>query len=150
MDLRKFLLVVFCIYSLFFVIGSTLAPITAHFGLYDLSGKLTATYMYSCHQQPTKSFWLMGYPIALCARCYGFYIGVVISTILALFNKFRINLKTFFIILLLVIIDLFINYILKHTTGIYLRFTTGLFMGAIFTITISYISNIKNKGEKNV
>lgn len=150
MDLRKFLLVVFCIYSLFFVIGSTLAPITAHFGLYDLSGKLTATYMYSCHQQPTKSFWLMGYPIALCARCYGFYIGVVISTILALFNKFRINLKTFFIILLLVIIDLFINYILKHTTGIYLRFTTGLFMGTIFTITISYISNIKNKGEKNV
>ena len=39
--IRNLILIAFCLYSLFFLIGSTLAPILAHFHQFDLSGKLT-------------------------------------------------------------------------------------------------------------
>ena len=32
-----------------------------------------------CHQYPTESFWLLGQPMALCARCTGGYFGVLIG-----------------------------------------------------------------------
>lgn len=50
--IRIIFLILFSIYSLYFFIGSTLAPIFAHFKFYDLSSKLTSFYIYSCHQQP--------------------------------------------------------------------------------------------------
>ncbi len=64
---------------------------------YDLSAKLTSLFIYSCHQQPDRSFWLLGYPIALCCRCLGFYLGVAISTIVALIGKFNLKLRYFVI-----------------------------------------------------
>jgi uncharacterized membrane protein len=31
----------------------------------------------TCHQQPSRTFWLAGYPMALCARCIGIYAGTI-------------------------------------------------------------------------
>jgi len=28
-----------------------------------------------CHQDPARSFWLLGAPVAVCARCLGIYLG---------------------------------------------------------------------------
>jgi uncharacterized membrane protein len=28
-----------------------------------------------CHQDPARSFWILGAPVAVCARCLGIYIG---------------------------------------------------------------------------
>ena len=28
-----------------------------------------------CHQEPARSFWLAGAPVAVCARCLGIYLG---------------------------------------------------------------------------
>ena len=28
-----------------------------------------------CHQDPARSFWLFGAPLAVCARCLGIYLG---------------------------------------------------------------------------
>lgn len=141
------MLILFCLYSLFFVLGSVLAPIMAHYEYYEISAKLTSTYMFSCHQQPNRSFWLMGYPIALCCRCLGFYIGVSISSIIAIFHKKNLKLKYIMPILILVIIDLFSNYILKHSTHNNIRFCVGVMMGILFIALICYIFNYK-KGKK--
>lgn len=35
-----------------------------------------------CHQFPTLSFWLFEHPMALCARCTGGYLGVMLGAIL--------------------------------------------------------------------
>jgi len=141
--IRNVLLIGFCLYSSFFWIGATLAPILAHFEQYDLSGILTALYMFSCHQQPDRSFWLFGYPVALCCRCYGFYLGVTISSVIALFDKLIIKRRWIVILSAVTIIDIFINYGLgvRLNTGNITRFIVGLIMGLLFTVFLCYITS---------
>ncbi len=147
---RYIVLIFFCLYSLFFLLGGTLAPIMARFGYYDISSKLYFLYFHSCHQQPDRSFWLLGYPIALCCRCYGFYFGVIIFSILALLNKLKINIKVFLILTIISIIDIFINYgIGKHlNTGNFTRFFVGIIMALIFTTVICYLFKTEWRKEK--
>ena len=146
--IRIVILVLFCLYCAFFIIGSSLAPIFAHFGLYEPSAILTSPLMYSCHQQPTRSFWFLGYPVAICCRCYGFYLGVCITTIFAIFNKLNIKLKTLLILIMLCITDITINCLFSTNTGNYTRFIIGILMGLIFVRLLCYIFEIR-KGEKN-
>lgn len=147
--LRKLILIFFCLYSLFFFVGSTLAPIMAHFKQYELSAILTSTYMFSCHQQPDRSFWLLGYPIALCCRCYGFYLGVVLSSITALYNRLKMTLKSFIILLVICTTDIIINYGLglRHNTGNITRFIIGILMGMLFITGLDYILKPKRRSK---
>lgn len=126
--------------------GSLLAPIMASLHQYNISAKLTETYIYSCHQQPDRSFWIFGYPMALCCRCFGFYTGVAITTVLAMFNKLNINIKTFIFLSGLVIFDIVCNYFLKNNTGNIIRFFVGIIMGILFTVCLCYL--LKNKEGK--
>ena len=143
--IRYIVLTFFCIYSIFFFLGGTLAPLMAKLGYYDFSSELYFIYFHSCHQQPDRSFWLVGYPVALCCRCYGFYLGVIIFSILALFNKLKINLKVFSILAMISLIDIYINYGLgmRLNTGNYTRFFVGIVMGLLFTTVICYILKIE-------
>ena len=147
--LRKLILIFFCLYSLFFVVGSSLAPIMAYYKQYELSAILTSTYMFSCHQQPDRSFWLMGYPIALCCRCYGFYFGVAITGIIAVFNILKMSLRNFIIILVLCIIDIIINYGLgiMVNTGNITRFIIGILMGILFVTVLDYVLKLKRRSK---
>lgn len=143
--IKKLILIFFFLYSLFFFLGSALAPIFAYFKNYELSSILTSIYMFSCHQQPDRSFWLLGYPMALCARCYGFYFGVILSSILALFDKLKINLTAFIVIFAICIIDIILNVAFKINTGNIIRCITGIFMGTIFICTLNYVLNLKRR-----
>ena len=142
---KKFKIVLYfvlCLYSAFFFIGSTLAPILAHFKYYDLSAILTSLYIYSCHQEPDRCFWIFGYPVALCCRCLGFYIGVFITGLIDIFDKLHINLKIFIILFLITVIDIVINYgfgIRHLNTGNITRFIIGLIMGLLFIVFISHL-----------
>ena len=143
--IRYIVLTFFCIYSIFFFLGGTLAPLMAKCGYYDFSSELYFIYFHSCHQQPDRSFWFVGYPVALCCRCYGFYLGVIIFSILALFNKLKINLKVFSILAMISLIDIYINYGLgmRLNTGNYTRFFVGIVMGLLFTTLICYILKLE-------
>lgn len=143
---KIFIFSVFTIYSLFFIIGSTFAPIMAHLHKYDLSARLTTLYMFSCHQQPNRSFWIFNYPMALCCRCYGFYIGTAITSLLLLIKEIKINIKIISIMSLIVIFDLAINYFNKnYNTGNFVRFTVGLIMGTIFILIVNQIVKIRRE-----
>ena len=147
--IRIIFLILFSLYSAYFFIGSTLAPILAHYQYYDLSAKLTSLFIYSCHQQPDRSFWLMGYPVALCCRCYGVYLATMIASIFAIFNKLKINKYLIIILVLISAIDLYINYgmgIRTHNTGNIVRFIVGIIMGLLITLGINGI--FKYKKEK--
>ncbi len=53
------------------------------------NGELFYTYLSPiCHQQPLRSYWLFDHPLALCARCTGGYLGVIIGCIFC-FYQFR-------------------------------------------------------------
>lgn len=32
-----------------------------------------------CHQDPARSFWVWGVPVAVCARCFGIYLGAAVG-----------------------------------------------------------------------
>lgn len=130
--MRKIILFLFCMYSLFFVLGSTLAPIMAHYHQYNFSGYLTSLYIHACHQQPDRSFWFFGYPVALCCRCYGFYLGTFFSSIVAFLNKLKLNFKMVIGLFLLTLVDIVLNFIFNINTGNYIRFLIGLIMGLLF------------------
>ena len=147
--IRVTFFILFTIYSLFFVIASALAPVMAHIGQYELSAKLTSLFIYSCHQQPDRTFWFLGYPMALCCRCYGVYIGTAISSIFAIYNKLKINKHLIILFILISCVDLYINYgmgIRVHNTGNVTRFIVGIIMGLLITIGINGLFNIK-KGD---
>ena len=143
--IKAFVIIFFSVYSLFFVAGSLLAPIMAHFGQYELSSQLTVTFMYSCHQKPDRSFWILGYPVALCCRCLGFYTGVAVSGFMTAFNKLKMPLKLYIILFLLAAIDIALNYLFKISTANIVRFSAGIIMGFLFISTLFYIFE---KGEK--
>ena len=146
--IRIILLILFSLYSAYFFIGITLAPILAHYKYYDLSAKLTSLFIYSCHQQPDRSFWLLGYPVALCCRCYGVYFSTMIASIFAIFNKLKLNRIAIIILILISAIDIYINYgmgIRVHNTGNITRFIVGIIMGLLITVGINGIFNIKKE-----
>jgi uncharacterized membrane protein len=47
----------------------------------DVPGGLAvyASFRAFCHQQPERSFLLGGFPLAVCARCAGIYVGLLLS-----------------------------------------------------------------------
>jgi len=40
-----------------------------------LSFSVLAFFSRACHQDPARSFWIAGVPMAVCARCFGIYVG---------------------------------------------------------------------------
>ncbi len=145
---KNIVLITFCIYSLFFVLGSFLAPVMAHIKQYDFSAILTSTYMFSCHQRPERCFWILGYPVALCARCLGFYLGVSLSAFLVFSKEWSISYKIFWILFVISIADILANSIFKINTFNATRFAVGIVMGILFVNLICYGFNLK-KGEDN-
>lgn len=146
--IRIIFFILFSLYSAFFFIGSTLTPITAHFKFYDLSAKLTSLYVYSCHQQPDRSFWLLGYPVSLCCRCYGVYISTTISSIFAIFNKLKISKFAIILLILISVVDIFINLGIRtnsHNTGNFVRFSVGIMIGLLITLGINGLFNMKRR-----
>ncbi len=41
-------------------------------------------FSFVCHQQPERSLWLAGLPLAVCARCAGIYLGGLLGLLLDL------------------------------------------------------------------
>lgn len=141
--IKTIMLAAFLLYSAFFLIGSTLSPIMAHLHSYEISAKLTSLYMFSCHQQPDRCFWLLGYPIALCCRCLGFYLGVMVSSIVSILNKLSINLKYFIALAIICCADILANCVLtvkNISTGNITRFTIGIIMGLLFVVILQFLS----------
>ena len=143
--IRIILLALFALYSAYFFIGGTLAPIMAYFQHYDLSARLTSLFIYSCHQQPDRSFWILGYPMALCCRCFGVYFATTFLSIYSIFNKLKINKQTIVILILISLIDVCANLKLGINTGNIIRFIVGIIIGFLIIFTINGIFEIKRR-----
>lgn len=102
----------------------------------DLSPYLYACFSPICHQIPARSFYLFGYPLAVCGRCLGIYFGTLGGTILYPFLKgfSSLNLpkvRTLILISLPVVIDTLGNFFRLWMTSNWLRFLTGFLWGLI-------------------
>lgn len=52
-----------------------LAPYLAVAGYSAITLAIVFFFSSVCHQDPARSFWIFGGPVAVCARCLGIYLG---------------------------------------------------------------------------
>lgn len=91
------------------------------------------TYSIVCHQNPEKVILLYCGKTLVCARCFGIYIGLLVSSIVFLFYIPKV--KRSLTILLIALIPLLID-VIATTINIYayskaLAFATGLLFGSV-------------------
>ncbi|MGA2586550.1 MAG: DUF2085 domain-containing protein [Candidatus Aminicenantales bacterium] len=89
-----------------------------------------------CHQIPSRSFHLFGFPLAVCARCLGIYAGFLGGLVLYPFQRgfssVRLPKPAFFwIVSAPIAIDAIANRLGFWTGSNVLRFATGFLWGSI-------------------
>lgn len=85
-----------------------------------------------CHRKPERSFFIKGHQFPVCARCTGFYTGLIIFLIYDYFFNidYSLNLLIFSIILLIpTSIDGFTQLLNFRQSNNTLRFITGVIGG---------------------
>lgn len=50
-------------------------PVLGAFGYTLAAFSLAQFFSAVCHQDPARSFWILGAPVAVCTRCLGIYLG---------------------------------------------------------------------------
>ena len=63
------------------------APLAWAVGLHSLSAGLYALFHRICHQEPARSLWIAGHPMALCARDVGLYGGLCLGLVITLWRR---------------------------------------------------------------
>lgn len=88
---------------------------------------------YICHRKPERSFFIGNHQFPVCARCTGFYTGLLVYLIYNYFYQHSYDLNMLIISMILMIpvaIDGFTQYLGKRESTNNLRFITG-FIGGI-------------------
>lgn len=121
------------IVSLLALIG--LAPIFASRGS-SLAGLIYSVFSPICHQIPSRCFVLFEYPMAVCSRCLGIYLGFFIGTVLFPFVKgfSKISIpktEVFVLVTLPLAIDTAGNFFSFWMTPGWFRLVLGVVWGLI-------------------
>ena len=89
-----------------------------------------------CHQRPERSFFLHGFPLAVCGRCLGIYAGILIGTLV--FPLLRRKgtselppLRALVVFSLPIGLDTLANILGLWSTSNGARLATGLFWGVV-------------------
>jgi uncharacterized membrane protein len=101
-----------------------------------LAGFIYALFSPTCHQIPSRCFFVFGHPLAVCARCLGIYSGFLAGTLIYPFLKgfFLPSLpraKNFILVSFPIVLDTAANLIGIWESPEWLRFLTGLLWGVI-------------------
>ncbi len=98
-----------------------------------------------CHQKPKRCFKFNGRPMPLCARCFGFYLGLIIGLCLpfAFIDIFEIRIHTLVIILFLGVTPMALDGLTQLLKLRYsnnnLRFTTGILAGLVLGVLFTWL-----------
>ena len=101
-----------------------------------LSPFLYACFAPICHQIPSRSFELFGFPMAVCARCLGIYAGFLAGTVLYPirrgFSAVRLPKTSLFMAVSApIVLDTAANVLLLWNTPNLVRFSLGFLWGLI-------------------
>jgi uncharacterized membrane protein len=124
--------------SVFWLAAIVAAPYLRSRGL-GSAGFFYACFASTCHQIPSRSFALWGFPMAVCARCFGIYTGFAAGVLLYPFRRgFSApalpSLKMFAFVSMPIVIDTAGNFLKLWDTGSLFRFLTGFIWGMILPL----------------
>src|SRR5699024_6976143 len=110
-----------------------------------------------CHQQPSRSFWIGGQPMAVCSRCFGIYSGFALAWISIPFvtkalRRFQYLPKVLFVTLLLNFVDIVGNVLGFWQNTVLSRFITGLLLGiaAAWLLGRAFVKQYQLNQSKNI
>ena len=98
-----------------------------------------------CHQKPERCFKINGEPMPLCARCFGFYTGLLIGLCLPLICSEIFDLKVTLLLLILILgispmaLDGITQFFRLRTSNNNLRFATGIIAGVVLGILFTWL-----------
>ncbi|HOP08716.1 MAG TPA: DUF2085 domain-containing protein [Candidatus Methanofastidiosa archaeon] len=122
------------------LMGIISAPLLKSWGLDATSDNLYSVYRTVCHQRVERSLFIFGEKMAVCSRCFGIYLGLLIGTFLMpIYNKIENPRIPDFKVVLLSLVPLAVDGVtqlagFRESTN-ELRLVTGFLFGIIF---ISY------------
>lgn len=131
----------FFIFLLFLgvVLSAIVAPIIQKIYGYPAGEQIYSFFWHICHQYPTRSFWVLQHPFALCSRCTGGYTGVSLAAFIFYYDIYLENEKLkqimkqrfFFgaLFLLIGILDGLCQALGLYDSGNLARFLSGLIGG---------------------
>ncbi len=82
-----------------------------------------------CHQDPARSFWIAGAPVAVCTRCLGIYLGGMAGAWINAPRRLILGLLT--VAILVSLLDYFAEAVGMHGNEPALRFVLGGSLGTI-------------------
>ena len=88
-----------------------------------------------CHQRPERSFWILGAPVAVCARCLGIYLGAAIGLLLR--TSRRVAMSWLMIAAAINALDAVTELAGLHGNWMLARFALGVALGAAGGILIA-------------
>ena len=131
-----------------------LAPYLRRRGV-RLNALIYGVFAPTCHQLPSRSFHLWGFPMAVCGRCTGIYLGFLAGMLAypilrRLGREDTPRALTFVILSLPMAVDALGNFFNAWSTGNVLRLITGFIWGTILPFYFLAGLNgvfVKNDGE---
>ena len=84
-------------------------------------------FSYVCHQDPGRSFWLAGAPVAVCVRCLGIYVGAAAGALLP--ARREVVLRMFVAAVAMNVVDIAAEWMGWHGNLPALRFALGMIAG---------------------
>jgi uncharacterized membrane protein len=110
-------------------------PLAQANGFKMFSFALYEAFSHLCHQTPERSFFIAGYPFAVCARCTGLYVGFAVAVALyplltSLKRTDTPERKWLFIAAAPLAIDFALGFLGIWENTHFSRFSTGAILGA--------------------
>ncbi len=135
-------------YALYFIWGAFMAPHAAHTHQYEQADHWYEVFSASCQQQGSRSFWLEGYPMALCARCLGTYTGFFLFGLYWLLKPAFCS-RRLFLILLVPGLGEKIPEFLGWPGSNEFRFVAGLWLGGSILVGLALIGQWVDRVWRN-
>jgi uncharacterized membrane protein len=134
---RKHWLGIINSHLLLFVLGSICAPYLSFLGLETVAKYVYGIYGLSCHQVPSRSFFIFDHQMAVCARCFSFYLSMLaFGILLSLMDVRPLDRKISFLLILPILMDVLLQTLgIKESTNL-LRVTTAVLLSLSLSFSL--------------
>ena len=147
------------IFLIFIISSSLLTPLLMSSGMTGLYKSLNFFNSLICHQYPQRCYFIFDYNIGLCARCFSFYVAMLILIIIYLFTDIaiekRLRTPIFFLLITPLITDGITQFLKFRESTNLIRTITGVMggFGVAIILIPSYFKTVlpiyKKFGRKN-
>jgi len=136
------------------VVLGILAPVFLKLQMYWASENTYHLLSAICHQASSRSFWISGAPMGICARCVGIYMGLFLASCSSILNRkcqVRITVGLFFIFPLVIektaLSSSATTNIIRFIVGILAGFGIGFVLFYVFKELFSWLKTYTKGGK---